>query len=601
VGIASGNDENTGDKAVSYTSLRDILTYDWCITAGDNRIDPEDFLALKKQYGSFIRYKDLFFEVDDRQLGALVRSLEKAPVLSPMDLLKTGLTGTFNGVPGEMADETRRMFDAFLTPQETPVPENLRAELRPYQLRGYHWLCHNHHIGLGSILADDMGLGKTVQVIAFLLKLKNEGTLTCKHPALIIVPASLMTNWVHEITRFAPAPALSPGIYHGTDRELPDQVDIVITTYALARRDNDILKKVRWTLAIVDEAQNLKNPETAQTKAVKSLKARYYLAMTGTPVENRLLDYWSILDFVMKGYAGSRKSFKENFAVPIERLRDRASLDIFRKITVPVVMRRLKTDRDIIDDLPEKLVANRYLELTIEQSILYRELVEQADAMLGETDGIQRSGLVFKMMTGLKQICCHPVLYTKQGDRKPELSCKAEMLLNLLETITDRDEKALIFTQYAEMGTLLKEFIENRFAAPCLFLYGGSTRVQRDTMIETFQNDPAQRFMVLSIKAGGVGLNLTAANHVIHYDLWWNPAVENQATDRAFRIGQEKNVMVYRLIARGTFEERIAAMIESKEELANLTVAQGEQWLTKLSSRELKAFLRLQEKTGETG
>jgi SNF2 family DNA or RNA helicase len=221
--------------------------------------------------------------------------------------------------------------------------------------------------------------------------------------------------------------------------------------------------------------------------------------------------------------------------------------------------------------------------------------------MLGETDGIQRSGLVFKMMTGLKQICCHPQLYTKQGDRKPELSCKAEMLLSLLETIAERDEKALIFTQYAEMGTLLKEFIENRFAAPCLFLYGGSTRVQRDTMIETFQNDPAQRFMVLSIKAGGVGLNLTAANHVIHYDLWWNPAVENQATDRAFRIGQEKNVMVYRLIARGTFEERIAAMIESKEELANLTVAQGEQWLTKLSTRELKAFLRLQEKTGETG
>ncbi len=593
VGVSSGSSEGV----VSYMSLSDMLTYDWRISIGDERIAPEEFLALKQQYGDFIRYKDLFLEVSEKDLAALIKSIEHPPKPGPMELLKTCLTGTFDGIPGEIDEETEKLFHQLLTPDAVPVPENLHAELREYQKRGYEWLCHNHSIGLGSILADDMGLGKTIQLIAFLLQLKNAGTVSAKNPVIIIVPASLMTNWQRELERFAPS--LSVSIYHGTDRTLPDSVDVVITTYALVRRDLAVLKEKRWSVSVVDEAQNLKNPGTEQTKAVKGIKAKYAIALTGTPVENRLLDYWSILDFIMKGYLGNRKSFKDTYAIPIERFRDQSTLERFRKITAPVMMRRMKTDKNIISDLPEKIVSNRYLELTSEQRILYSELVEHSESLLEGSEGIKRSGLVFKLMTGLKQICCHPLLFTKQGNSEPSLSCKTDMLLDLLETITEREEKALIFTQYAEMGTLLQEYITEKFSSPCLFLHGGTTRANRDKMIESFQEDPAMRFMVLSIKAGGVGLNLTAANHVIHYDLWWNPAVENQATDRSYRIGQKKDVNVYRLIARGTFEEKIADMIERKEELANITVTEGEQWLTKLSENELKEFITLQESGAE--
>jgi SNF2 family DNA or RNA helicase len=348
-------------------------------------------------------------------------------------------------------------------------------------------------------------------------------------------------------------------------------------------------------VAVIDEAQNIKNSSSAQTKAIKSIKADHRIAMTGTPVENRLLDYWSIIDYVMKGYLGSKAGFKEGYAVPIERYRDRAALERFRRLTSPLILRRLKTDRSIIGDLPEKVITNRFPALTTEQAVLYQQLVEHTDDWLANTEGIGRSGIVFKLMTGLKQICCHPRLYNKQGSRQAEASGKSAALLELLQTIAERGEKALIFTQFAEMGELLKEIIESSLELPCLFFHGGSSKKAREEMVDLFQNDPDRRFMVLSIKAGGVGLNLTAANHVIHYDLWWNPAVENQATDRAFRIGQRKDVTVYRFITRGTFEEKINSMLEAKKELADLTVSEGEQRLTKMSTGDLKELIELSE------
>ncbi len=588
LGITSAAAE---DKVVSYTSLAQMLAFDWQVAAGDTFISADELAKIGSEYRRFVRYKDMFLELDEKQIDSIKRRLERDPTPSPMELLKTGLTGEFDGAPVAMDESTAALFDAFLAPPEVAVPTNLRATLRPYQERRYRWLYHNHRIGLGSVMADDMGLGKTVQVIAFLLQLYNDGVITAKRAALIVVPASVATNWEREIVRFAPD--LRVVVYHGVSRELSEDAHLVVTTYALARLDGSVFGGRKWSVTVLDEAQNIKNSTSAQAKAVKGIRSDYAIAMTGTPVENRLLDYWSIVDYVMRGYLGTKTSFKENFAVPIERFRDRVVLDRFRRVTAPLIMRRLKTDRQIIDDLPDKIVTNRFPTLSKQQSVLYRELVEHTDEWLAGTEGINRAGVVFKLMTGLKQICCHPHLYVKKGSVSPAESGKAQMLLELLTTITERGEKALVFTQYAEMGELLKQIIETELGSPCLFLHGGSSRPQRDAMVDTFQADPLSRVMVLSIKAGGVGLNLTAANHVIHYDLWWNPAVENQATDRAFRIGQRKDVNVYRLVTRGTFEERINEMLDAKKELADLTVAEGEQWLTKLSNTEIRELVEL--------
>ncbi|POQ98993.1 hypothetical protein AU468_11430 [Alkalispirochaeta sphaeroplastigenens] len=586
--------DSDSDRVVSYTSLKDMLAVDWHVAVGDEVMPAGELFELSQRYRRFVRYKDRFIELDEARLAQISRKMARDPRPRAVDLLQIGLTGTYEGAPIAMSPEARTLFDQLLNAPEAEVPPGLRAELRPYQLRGYQWLYHNYRIGLGAVVADDMGLGKTIQVIAFLLKLQEESALRPNRPALAVVPASVVTNWERELHRFAPS--LATGIYHGSDRTMPSGVDVVLTTYALLRGDMEHFGSRKWSVLIIDEAQNIKNTASAQARAVKALKAGFSIAMTGTPVENRLLDYWSIIDFAMKGYLGTRASFKERYAVPIERFRDQTALEHFRTVTAPLVLRRLKTDRTIIDDLPEKIVINRYPLLTGEQMVLYRELVERTEEFLGEAEGIERSGMVFKLMTGLKQICCHPHLYAKRGERGSTVSGKAKLLTEQVQTIAARGEKVLIFTQFAEMGWLLQEMIDAELHLPCLFLHGGSSRRERDALVDRFQNDPTHQVMVLSIRAGGVGLNLTAANHVIHYDLWWNPAVEHQATDRAFRIGQRKDVMVYRFITGGTFEEKISAMLEAKEDLAELTVAHGEKWLTHLSTTEIRDLIGL---TGE--
>ena len=471
------------------------------------------------------------------------------------------------------------------------LPESLTATLRPYQLAGFRWMVRNSSIGFGSLIADDMGLGKTVQVIAALLKFKEEGKLE-KEKALVIVPTTLLTNWEKEIEKFAPS--LRAVVYHGIARKLDMKpYDMLITTYGMVRSDLAKLKALKWRLVVIDEAQNIKNSNTDQTKAVKSLKSDFRIAMSGTPVENRLSEYRSIMDFVNPGYLGSEKAFEEEFSKPIQLNHDQAKAALFRKITAPFILRRMKTDKSIISDLPDKIENNHYCTLSKEQAAIYQNIVNNALEEIEQLDGIQRRGMVLKMITALKQICNHPDNFLKKGKADPSQSGKSLVLFDLLGQIRDAGEKTLIFTQYKEMGDILVKMIEQQFGMAPLFLHGGSTRIQRDVLVEEFQNRRNKWIFILSLKAGGTGLNLTAASHVVHHDLWWNPAVEAQATDRAYRIGQTKNVMVNRLITRGTFEEKIDDMLKSKKNLANLTVSSGEKWVGELSNKELKEIFML--------
>ena len=436
-----------------------------------------------------------------------------------------------------------------------------------------------------------MGLGKTLQVLTAIQYLKQKGYLEKEH-VLIIAPTSLLTNWQEEIRKFTPD--LTSYIFHGTARRFSKKkYDIYLTSYGVIRSDIDKFKKQKWFLCVIDEAQNIKNPDTKQTKAIKSIKAKHKIAMSGTPVENRLSEYWSIFDFTNKGYLSNLNKFRKNYIVPIEREKNQNTLENFRQITQPFILRRLKTDKNIIKDLPDKIVNDIYCNLTKEQIALYKETLDASMAEVDKNGGIKRKGLVLKMINSLKQICNHPSQFTKSKNINVNESGKMEILMNTLENILQADEKVLIFTQYVKMGEIMQELIEERFHEEVLFLHGSLTRKKRDAMIKKFQNIKQNKIFIISLKAGGTGLNLTAAQNVIHYDLWWNPAVENQATDRAYRIGQKENVMVYRFITKGTFEEKINEMIHSKEELAKLTVGNGKTFITEMNSEDLKNMFKL--------
>ncbi len=578
----------------TYMDIHTMLNFDWSIAAGGTFISSKEFLQLIEKYSGIVRFKDQYLYLDTREMERIRKQLEKKPVLSSLDILKVHLEESYHGVPIKTGTGLKKIFKDLFTPKGITVPEKLNAKLRPYQLSGFKWLYHNYTIGIGSIIAHDMGLGKTLQVIAFILKLKETGALDTKK-VLVIVPASVMLNWQREIEKFAPP--LKNSIYHGQNRKretlLDKNTDILITTYSLARMDRDILAKQKWRCVVTDEAQNIKNAETSQTKAVKSIKGDYKIAMTGTPVENRLMDYWSITDFTMKNLLGNKTSFKQDFAIPIEKFNNQKRLEAFRKITAPFILRRMKTDKKIINDLPDKISMDQWVQLSKDQTALYQGLVDTMENLVTHADGINRKGIIFKLIIGFKQICNHPSLYLKKDSANPELSGKSMLLLDLLRRIDDRNEKVLIFTQFKEMGVLLEKMINDHFPTKPLFFHGSLGQKKRNEIIDSFQNDPARQFLIISLKAGGTGLNLTAANNVIHYDLWWNPAVENQATDRAFRIGQKKNVNVYRFITRGTFEEKINDMLISKKELSDMTVNRGEKWITEMSNKELHELLKL--------
>jgi SNF2 family DNA or RNA helicase/uncharacterized Zn finger protein len=577
----------------SLISLENMLRFDWTIALGDQHLSPEAFLEQVQRLSGIVKIHEEFAYFNPREIQKLIDQIEHPPRLNKHQVLQAALTEEFDGAPIKLDQNVRDLIDQLLKGEGVELPKGLHATLRPYQLRGYEWLYKNTRLGFGSLIADDMGLGKTIQVLSLLLKLKEDGELG-KQKGLIIVPTTLLTNWGKEILKFTPD--LQFLIYHGPGRSLDmlEEVDLIITTYGVVRTEAAQLQKKDWLIVVIDEAQNIKNPATGQTKAVKKVPASIQVAMSGTPVENRLSEYWSIFDYSNKGYLGGLKKFKDRYAKPIEIDRDQKQLDRFRKITAPFILRRTKTDKSIIPDLPDKIEKDQYCVLTPQQAAIYQNVLDQNLKQTTEAEGINRQGLVLKLITALKQICNHPDHFLKKGLADPGLSGKSDLLLDLLTQILENEEKTLIFTQYREMGELLTKMLQTAFGLEVPFLHGGVPRKKRDEMVDRFQEDRSIPIFLLSLKAAGTGLNLTAASNVIHYDLWWNPAVEAQATDRAYRIGQQRNVMVHRFITKGTFEEKINQMIQNKKELADLTVATGEKWIGDLSNRELKELVQLE-------
>ena len=484
--------------------------------------------------------------------------------------------------------------------QELETPEGFCGTLRPYQQRGYSWLAFLRRWGLGACLADDMGLGKTVQTLAAIQQDRREGV---EEPTLLVCPTSVLNNWSKEAARFTPDLPLM--VHHGPGRkrdaefvETAQQHAIVAASYGVLTRDVGFMADVPWRGIVLDEAQNIKNPATRQARAARSLGAEYRIALTGTPVENHVGDLWSVMQFLNPGLLGTESEFKRNYFVPIQAERDEGAAQRLQRATGPFILRRLKTDRAIITDLPEKLETREFCPLTREQATLYEAVLREAEQALEEAEGIERRGAILGTLTKLKQVCNHPRQLLGDNSAIAGRSGKLARLQDMLEEIIAVGDRALVFSQFAEMGSILQRHIQDTFGQEALFLHGGVSRRQRDRMVERFQdagNGPP--VFILSLRAGGTGLNLTAANHVFHYDRWWNPAVENQATDRAFRIGQTSNVQVHKFMCAGTLEERIDLMIEAKQATAERVVGTGEGWLTELSNDELRNVLSLSSET----
>jgi len=598
--------------------LQSLLNFKWELTIGGQRLSKAEFDRLVALNTPLVEINGEWVELrpqDIKAAQAFFTSRKDQMALSLEDALRmsTGDTQMIEKLPVvsfEASGALQALINTLTTGNQSvepiPIPASFRGELRPYQVRGVSWLAFLERWGLGACLADDMGLGKTVQLIALLLHLHEQNAI--EQPILLVCPTSVLGNWEREVKRFAPT--LKVLVHHGDRRsqgkaftKAVQPYDLVITSYALAHRDAKELQSVSWQGVVLDEAQNIKNSEAKQSQAVRQLEPQFRIALTGTPVENRLSELWSILDFLNPGYLGPRNFFQRRFAVPIERYGDTASLQTLRSLVQPFILRRLKTDRTIIQDLPEKQEMTVFCGLTAEQAALYQNAVDRSLVEIESADGIQRKGKILALLVKLKQICNHPELFKDQpSDDSPchrsspfaQRSGKLQRLEEMLEELLAEGDRTLIFTQFAEWGKLLRAHLEQQFNREVLFLYGGTSKKQREEMIDRFQNDPqAPRIFILSLKAGGVGLNLTRANHVFHYDRWWNPAVENQATDRVFRIGQIRNVQVHKFVCTGTLEERVHELIESKKALSEQIVGAGENWLTEFDTDQLRNLLLL--------
>ncbi len=590
-------------------SLNSLLNYKLNLAVGDKTISKKEFEKLLAQKSPLVEVKGEWIALQPADVRAAQEILNKSydtQELSVEDALRfsTGESSTIAKLPitnFEARGDLANLINAINNNESIPMIENppgFKGQLRPYQQRGVGWLAFLEKWGLGACLADDMGLGKTPQLIGFLLHLKSEDML--EQPTLVVCPTSVLNNWEREVKKFAPS--LSTLIHHGDKRskgkafvKAVNEKNVIITSYSLIHRDIKSFEQVEWQGIVLDEAQNIKNPQAKQSQAVRQLSTQFRIALTGTPVENRLSELWSILDFLNPGFLGTPQFFRRRFATPIEKYGDKQSLQIMRSLVQPFILRRLKTDKTIIQDLPEKQEMTVFCGLSSEQGQLYQELVDNSLTEIEEKTGIQRKGLILSLLLKLKQICNHPDHFLKKKAlKKSEPSGKLLRLEEMLEELIQEGDHALIFTQFSEWGKLLKPYLEKKLEQEVLFLYGATRRVQRQEMIDRFQHDPnGPRIFILSLKAGGTGLNLTRANHVFHIDRWWNPAVENQATDRAFRLGQKRNVQVHKFVCTGTLEERINEMLESKQKLAEQTVDSGEQWLTELDTDQLRNLLLL--------
>lgn len=566
-------------------NLHSMFEFDYKIAIGDEKISVEEFENLVKNSKGLVAYKNMYILVEEAEAKALIDKVKNPSTenLTRAELLHAALSGNIKDYEFDYDTAFANILKDLTKIQEVTVPKTLKGSLRPYQENGLRWLYTNTVKGFGTCIADDMGLGKTIQVISLILKLKEENRI--KGQSLVVCPTTLLGNWVKELHGFAPS--LNVSVYHGPDRKLDEKADIIITTFAVLRIDIEEIKKKSWGLLVIDEAQNIKNPDTSQTLAVKSLKAEFKIAMTGTPVENRLTELWSIFDFINKGYLGSLREFQKRYAVPIEKFKQTNRAEKLKLSISPFVLRRLKTDKSVISDLPEKVVLDEYCYLSKTQAALYESTLNSIMGQIAEAQGINRRGMIFKLITALKQICNHPFQYKKSGEMTKDVSGKCDKFISVLDGILQNKEKSVVFTQYKEMGKILVPIVQNELSTTPLFFHGSLNTAQREAMLKQFQEDDESRIMILSLKAGGTGLNLTNATNVIHYDLWWNPAVEDQATDRTYRIGQKNNVMVHRLITLGTFEEKIDEMIKKKKELVNMAVFEGEKTITDLTDEEI--------------
>ncbi len=586
-----------------------VVAFDWKVALGDQELTREELEQLAALKTPLIQLRGQWVELQSADVEAALRFMQKRGGQMPVgEAIRISLTGELDGAhiavddtvaDGWIGDLLGRLRggEAFDTLAQ---PEALNGELRPYQGRGMSWLNFMTRHGLGVCLADQMGLGKSVELLACLLHQKSVDLLT--RPVLLVCPTSVVGNWEHEVARFAPGLRLL--VHHGAGRmgrgdakRFADEAhnyDLVITTYSLLPRDEAALAAIPWGGVVLDEAQNIKNADAKQSRSARKLHAPMRVALTGTPVENRLAELWSIMDFLNPGYLGSHKHFHEQFALQIERGHDAEVTAQLQTLTRPFILRRLKTDPTIIQDLPEKVEIKEYCSLTREQVTLYEAVARDGLRQLEDAETpMQRRGIVLALLTRLKQICNHPAHYLSDDSALKGRSGKLTRLEELIEELLAEGDRALIFTQYTAFGARLQPYLSQRFGVETLYLHGATPRPERVRMIDRFQTADGPPLFLLSLKAGGVGLNLTNANHVIHFDRWWNPAVESQATDRAHRIGQTQRVQARKLICSGTLEERIDMLIDQKRDLAENVIGEGEGWLTELSTTQLRDLFSL--------
>lgn len=583
-----------------------LVDFQWQLAVGDHTLTDDEITALAEAKASLVRLRGQWVAVDPDQLrsgleflsrnkpgtatvGDILALASDAGLNAPLEVLDVRAGGWLGDLLSGAAAQTLEPVDP---------PASFTATLRPYQQRGLSWLAFLSSLGLGALLADDMGLGKTVQMLSLETTERqqdsNIGT------TLLICPMSLVGNWQREAAKFAPG--LRVHAHHGADRDREEQLterlantDLLVTTYATATRDIDALAAHRWNRVVLDEAQAVKNRLSRGAKAVRRLDAGHRVALTGTPVENRLSELWAVMDFLNPGLLGSAETFRARYAVPVERYGEAEPAARLRALTRPYLLRRVKTDPSIIDDLPEKVESKQYCRLTTEQASLYQAVVDEMMVKIETAEGITRRGNVLAAMTKLKQVCNHPAQLLHDRSPVGQRSGKLIRLEEILEEILAEGDRVLCFTQFTEFAEMLVPHLSARFGQDVLYLHGGTPKARRDEMVARFQSGQGPSIFLLSLKAGGTGLTLTAANHVVHLDRWWNPAVENQATDRAFRIGQKRNVQVHKFICTGTLEEKIDDMIESKRALAEMAISDGEGWLTELSTQDLRNLFTLTE------
>ena len=568
-------------------------------------LTPEEWERVVAAKEGLVEIRGQWMELQADELARLEEywaSGGQAQTMTVADLLRTEADSDSNAVDVVYEDGLGRVLSALRNSDSLEILEQPAAfvgMLREYQVRGFSWLLYLERIGLGACLADDMGLGKTIQVLATILEDKARNPDA--GPTLLVAPTSVLGNWQREAKRFAPS--LSTRIHHGPKRAKGKKLfkesirgaDMVIASFGVARLDAATLSGIAWHRLVVDESQNVKNPTAAVTKAIRRIKARRRIALTGTPVENRLMDLWSLFSFINPGFLGTMTDFRKNVERPIMRDRDRAATSRLRGMVRPFILRRMKTDKAIIKDLPDKVEHNSFCNLTPEQATLYEAVVRKLEKNLKDAEGIGRQGLMLSTLMRLKQICNHPAQFLQDGSKFAEKrSHKLARVCEMLDEVEAENESALVFTQFAQIGKSLETLFRRRYGGAVYYLHGGTPRARREHMVEEFQHPDTERAVfVLSLRAGGTGITLTRANHVIHFDRWWNPAVENQATDRAYRIGQKKSVFVHKMVTMGTLEERIDELIESKKQLAEDIVGGDESWLANLDNDAFRQLIVL--------